>query len=89
MCCENCISGFSAFILNLSKSGNILFRSMPNGNCQFSSVSLSLAGEITHWCMETDDSWLATCECNICQTSALKSVYAKSQSVIGSNLFSF
>ena len=31
--CENCMSGFSAFVLNLRKSGNILFRSMPNGNC--------------------------------------------------------
>ena len=27
------MSGFSAFVFNLSKSGNILFRSMPNGNC--------------------------------------------------------
>ena len=24
--CENCMSGFSAFILNLSNSGNTLFR---------------------------------------------------------------
>ena len=33
--------GVSAFILNLNKSGNILFRSMPNGNYLFSSASLS------------------------------------------------
>ena len=26
VCCESCMSGFSAFILNLSKSDNILFR---------------------------------------------------------------
>ena len=41
------MSGFSAFGLNTSKSGNILFRSMPDGNCLFSSASLSLVGEIT------------------------------------------
>ena len=40
------MSGFSAFGLNTSKSGNILFRSMPDGNCPFSSASLSLVGEI-------------------------------------------
>ena len=27
VCCENCMSGFSAFVLDLSKSGNILLRS--------------------------------------------------------------
>ena len=30
-------------VLNLIKSGNILFRSMPKGNCLFSSASLPLA----------------------------------------------
>ena len=36
VCCENCcMAGFSVFVLNLSKSGNILFRSKPNGNCLF------------------------------------------------------
>ena len=45
VCCENCMSGFSTFVLNLSKSGNILFRSMLNGNCLFSSASLSLVGD--------------------------------------------
>ena len=34
------MSGFSAFFLNLSKSGNILFRSMSNGNFLFSSASI-------------------------------------------------
>ena len=38
--CENCISGFFVVVLNLSKSGNILFRSMPNGNCLFGSTSI-------------------------------------------------
>ena len=37
---ENCMSGFSAFFLNLSKSDNILFRSMSNGNFLFSSASI-------------------------------------------------
>ena len=39
------MSGFFAFILNLSKPDNILFRSMPNGNCLFRSASLSLLAE--------------------------------------------
>ena len=66
-----------------SKSGNVLFRSMPNGNCLFSSASLSLVREITHWCMYSDGSWQVICKCNICPTFALKSLYGKSQSVIG------
>ena len=47
VCCENCIhhSGFSTFVLNVSKSNNILFKSMPNGSCPFSSASLSLVGD--------------------------------------------
>ena len=52
VCCKNCVLGFSAFVLNLSNSGNILFRKTPaNGNCLFSSASLLLVGEMTHWCM--------------------------------------
>ena len=43
VCCENCMSDFTAYVLNLSKS--ISFRSMPNGNCLFSSASLSLVGD--------------------------------------------
>ena len=79
------MSGFSAFVLNLSsKSGNALFRSMPNGNCLLRQASLSLAREITHWCTYSDGSWQATCKCHIlCPTSVLKSVYGKIQSVIG------
>ena len=36
------MSSFSAFVL---ATGNILFRSMPNGNCLFNSASLSLVGD--------------------------------------------
>ena len=54
VCCKSCMSGFSAYVLNLSKSGNILFRKMLNGNCLISSESLSLVGEITHWCMNVE-----------------------------------
>ena len=42
VCCENCMSCFSAFVLNMSKSAIFLFRSMPNGNWLFSTASLSL-----------------------------------------------
>ena len=35
------MSGFSAFVLT---NGNILFRSMPNGNYPFNSTSLSQVG---------------------------------------------
>ena len=45
VCCENCMSIFSAFVLNLSKSGSILFRSMPNENCLLSSTSFLLVGD--------------------------------------------
>ena len=48
VCCENCMAGFSAFVLNLSKSGNILFRSMSNGNCLFSPASLSMSIIVNH-----------------------------------------
>ena len=44
VCCENYISEFSIFVLSLSKSGNILSRSMANENCLFSSASLIVTG---------------------------------------------
>ena len=44
VCSENCMSGFSTAVLNLSKSGNIFFRQMPNGDCLFTSASLSSVG---------------------------------------------
>ena len=54
--CENCMSGFYAFFLSLSKSDNILFWLMSNGNFLFSSSSIVISGtyEITHWCMKLD-----------------------------------
>ena len=50
-CCKNCMSGFSAFVLNVSESGNFFL--VSNGNRLFNSaLFLSLVGEITHhWCM--------------------------------------
>ena len=53
VCRKTYMPGLSAFGLNLSKSGNILFRKMSNGEI-VSSASLSLVGEITHWCMNFD-----------------------------------
>ena len=43
------MSDFSAFVLNLSKSGDILFRKMPNGNCLFCSASLLLVASARNW----------------------------------------
>ena len=42
VCFEKSILGFLAFVLTTE---NILCRSMPNGNCLFSSASLSLSGD--------------------------------------------
>ena len=39
ICCEKCMPDLSVFVLNLRKSGSILFRSMLNGNCLLSSAS--------------------------------------------------
>ena len=36
----HCMSGFSAFVLNLSKSDNVFFRSMPKGHFLFNSASI-------------------------------------------------
>ena len=44
--CENCMSGLSAMVLNLSKSVNILFRCQMEIACSVvSSASLSLEGD--------------------------------------------
>ena len=90
VCCENCVSGFSAFVFNLSKTGNILFRSMQNGNCLFSSASLLLVGDT--WLVHELRKMTAV-EQHVKATYytrhlALKSVYEKSQSVIGGKQFS-
>ena len=83
------MSGFSAFVLNMTKSGNILFRPMLHGNCIFSSASLSLVGDnsLVH------DLVMAAFELLVnaayySQHSALKSVNRKNQSVIVGKFFS-
>ena len=89
VCCKNCISAFSVFVLNLSKFGNILFR-----NCQLeidSSASLSLVAERTLWCINFV--WvMAAAELHVnityAQDPALKLLDGKDQSVIVRKLFS-
>ena len=87
-CCENCMPGFFAFVLNLSNSGNLLFRSMQwklsvqlriiiTGRRDNSLVHVEMAAVKLH--VNARD---------YTQHSALKPVYGKSQSVIGCKLFS-
>ena len=61
-------------------TGNILVRSMPNGNCQFSSASLSLVGDNS---LVYELRVMAAVELYLNATytwhPALKSVYEKSQ----------
>ena len=90
--CENCMPGFSAFVFNLSKSGNILFRLIP-GN--LFSVQLSIN---CHWYLG-DNSLvhelrvMADVDVHVNATHAkhpaLKSVYGKNQPVTWGKLFSF
>ena len=91
VCCENYISGFSTFVLSLSKSGNILFRSMANENCLFSSASIIVTGR-RYLPGVYELRVMATVELHAntahAQHSPLKSVYGKSQLVIGGKLFS-
>ena len=54
VCCKNCMSSISAFVLNLSKTGKTLFRKIANGNCLLCSVSLLLVGKATHWCINLE-----------------------------------
>ena len=88
VCCENCMSGFSTFVLNLSKSGNIFFSSMPNGNYLLSSASLSLVGDSS---LVHELRVMAAVELSVnatyAQHPALKSVYEKSQSVMVASYF--
>ena len=80
VCCENCMLGFSAFVLNLSKSGNILFRSVPKRNFCPAQHQLSLVGDnsVVH-----ELRVIAAVESHVyatyAQNPALKSVYEKSQ----------
>ena len=81
------MSGFSAFFLT---TGNILFRSMPNGNCLLvSSASLSVAGDnyLLHELRVTAAVKLHL-NSTYAQNLALKSVYEKSKYIIGGKLFS-
>ena len=84
------MSGFSAFVFNLSKPGNILFRSMSNGNCLFDSACLLLVGDNS---LVHELKVMAAVELHVnatcyIQHTALKSVYEKSQSIMGGKLFS-
>ena len=81
-----CVSSFSAFVLNLSMSGNILF-SHSNGNCLFSSASL--VGELTGtYELRVMVSVELHVNARYAQHPALKLVNGKIQSVIGGKLFS-
>ena len=76
-------------VLNLSKSGNILFRSMPNGNCLLSSGSLSLVGDNSPM---HELRVIAAVELHVnatyyAQHPAMKLVYGKNQSVIAGKSF--
>ena len=77
-CCENCMPGFSVFLLNISKySGNILFKSMPNANCLFISTYLVGANSLAY-----EHRVMAVAELHVtvtyyAQHSASKSVYEK------------
>ena len=73
------MDGFSAFVLNLGKSGNILFRSVANGNCLFSSASLALVGDnsLVHELRAMAALKLHVNATYYVQHHALKSVYGK------------
>ena len=79
------MSGFSAFIL----TGSFLFRSMSNANYLLSSVFLLLAGDNS---LVHDIRKIAAVKLHLSATYTqclvLKSVYKKSQYVIGDKLFS-
>ena len=72
--------GYSALFLNLSSSGNIFFRLMPNGDCLLRSTSLS-------WVEDNSLKLIAGVKILLnatyyVQYPAFRSVYEKSQSVI-------
>ena len=89
-CCENCISGFSAVALNLSKSGHYLFRSVPNGNCLVSSASFLLVGDNTllHELRLMAAAVLHVKSTYYTRHPVFKLVFEKSQSLMGGKLFS-
>ena len=59
------MSGFSAFILTLSKSGNILFRKIPNGDCLVSSASLSFPVILRDTSLAQEHRVMAAVELNV------------------------
>ena len=80
VCCEKSMLGYSALFLNLSSSGNIFFRLMPNGDCLLRSTSLS-------WVEDNSLKLIAGVKILLnatyyVQYPAFKSVYEKSQYVI-------
>ena len=86
VCCEKSMLGYSALFLNLSSSGNIFFRLMPNGDCLLRSTSLS-------WVEDNSLKLMAGVKLLLnatyyAQYPAFKSVYEKSQYVIDIKLFS-
>ena len=72
-----------AFLPSFVLTDNVLFRSMLNGDCQFSSASLSLVGDNS---LVHELRVLAAVKLHLNATyvknSALKSVYEKSQWVV-------
>ena len=80
VCCEKSMLGYSALFLNLSSSGNIFFRLMPNGDCLLRSISLL-------WIEDNSLKLMAGVKILLnatyyVQYPAFKSFYEKSQYVI-------
>ena len=89
VCCKNCMSGYSAFVLSLSKSGNISFRKMPNGMSFLFSIMVIGRGDysVGAWTSSDGSCW-ATSKCKIlCPISCTKISLWK-RPVIASKLFS-
>ena len=86
------MSSFSAFILNLSKPGNILFTKMLFKWKWSLQLSITVTGRRDN-SLVYELSLMAAVELHVnatyyAQTPALKSVYGKDQSVIACKLFS-
>ena len=81
-CFEHCMSGFSAFVLNMSKSGNILLRSMLHE--LFSSAYVSLVGgnSLVHELTVKTAVELHVNKTYYSEHPPLKSVYEKSLKVV-------
>ena len=90
VCCAKYMTVRLLCLRTVHTAGNILFRLMPNGNCLFSSASLSLLGNnsLVHKVrvMAAVDLHL---NATYAQHLALKSIYEKSKYVMGGKLFSF